>query len=242
MSRREQLAFTKEVQMIFQDPYASLNPRMKVYDIVAEGIRYHKLAASRQEEREQVRELLTAVGLNAEQSNRFPHEFSGGQRQRIGIARALAVNPEFLMCDEPISALDVSIQAQIVNLLRKIQKERNLTMIFIAHDLPMVRYISDRIAVMYLGKIVELASSEELCDHPQHPYTKVLLSAIPVPDPKEARERERIFLEGEIPNPTEKFIGCAFYNRCPYAKDKCKDIKPEMKETSAGHLVACHQV
>lgn len=240
MSRQEHYEFTREVQMIFQNPYASLDPRMKVHDIIAEGIHYHKMAASKEEEQRMVKELLAAVGLNAEQGNRYAHEFSGGQRQRIGIARALAVNPNFLMCDEPISALDVSVQAQIVNLLKKIQKERNLTMIFIAHDLPMVRYVADRIAVMYLGEIVELAKAEELCENPLHPYTKVLLSAIPIPDPKEAREHEQTILEGEPPSPTEEYAGCAFCKRCNYAEEKCRNSRPGMKKIGEDHFAACH--
>ena len=225
MSKKEHYEFTGQVQMIFQDPYASLDPRMKVQDIIAEGIRYHHLAASKEEERKMVGNLLKMVGLNAEQGNRYAHEFSGGQRQRIGIARALAVDPEFLMCDEPISALDVSIQAQIVNLLKELQKEKGLTMIFIAHDLPMVRYIADRIAVMYLGKIVELAEATELCDHPGHPYTEALMAAIPVPDPRAVKEKEGNLIEGEIPSPTEVFAGCAFAERCPYAIEKCRTEK-----------------
>lgn len=241
MSKKEHYEFTGQVQMIFQDPYASLDPKMKVQDIIAEGIRYHHLVGSKEEERKMVGSLLKMVGLSAEQGNRYAHEFSGGQRQRIGIARALAVNPEFLMCDEPISALDVSIQAQIVNLLKELQKERGLTMIFIAHDLPMVRYIADRIAVMYLGKIVELADATELCDNPGHPYTKALMSAIPVPDPKAVKEKESELIEGEIPSPTEVFAGCAFADRCPRATEKCKTEKPMMTEIKKGHFVACHR-
>lgn len=241
MSKKEHYEFTGQVQMIFQDPYASLDPRMKVQDIIAEGMRYHHLADSKDEERKMVGNLLKMVGLNAEQGSRYAHEFSGGQRQRIGIARALAVNPEFLMCDEPISALDVSIQAQIVNLLKELQKEKGLTMIFIAHDLPMVRYIADRIAVMYLGKIVELAEATELCDHPGHPYTEALMAAIPIPDPRAAKEKEGNLIEGEIPSPTEVFAGCSFADRCPYATEKCRTEKPEMKNIGKGHFVACHR-
>ncbi len=242
MSKKEHYEFTKEVQMIFQDPYASLDPKMKVYDIVAEGIRIHKLAKSTDEESRQVAELLRLVGLNAEQGNRYVHEFSGGQRQRIGIARALAVNPKFLLCDEPISALDVSIQAQIVNMLKDIQKERNLSMIFIGHDLSMVRYISDRIAVMYLGKIVEMGEADQICIEPKHPYTQALLSVIPIPDPEETKKRESILLEGDIPNPTEVIQGCVFCNRCKYVSKRCMAENPELKEISAGHCVACHMV
>lgn len=239
MNRKEHYAFTKQVQMIFQDPYASLDPKMKVYDIVAEGIRLHHMAKNKDDERQQVSKLLSAVGLNAEQGNRYVHEFSGGQRQRIGIARALAVDPEFMFCDEPISALDMSIQAQIVNLLKDIQQERHLTMLFIAHDLPMVRYIADRIVVMYLGRIVEMAKADDVCLHPGHPYTIALLSAIPVPDPNRKKDEE--ILEGEIPSPTEDIKGCAFAERCPYAVSKCFEIRPEMEEISDGHYVACHR-
>lgn len=240
MTKKEHYEFTSRVQMIFQDPYASLDPKMKVYDIVAEGIRLHKMAKTRQEEKEQVEELLTAVGLNFEQGNRYVHEFSGGQRQRVGIARALAVNPEFLLCDEPVSALDVSIQAQIINLLKDIQKSRGLSMLFIAHDLPMVRYIADRIAVMYLGKLVELAPADALCFHPCHPYTKALLEAIPTPEPSKKKEDNESLLDGEIPSATEDIPGCAFVERCPKAKDICRKQKPEFMELREGHYVACH--
>lgn len=240
MNRKEHYQFTEEVQMIFQDPYASLDPHQKVYDIVAEGIRLHKLAVDKADEQRQVRELLASVGLNAEQGNRYVHEFSGGQRQRIGIARALSVNPKFLFCDEPISALDVSIQAQIINLLKEIQEKRNLTMLFIAHDLPMVRYIADRIAVMYLGKIVELAEADELCRNPKHPYTKALLEAVPVPEPRKYRKEEPKILEGEVPSATEKIEGCAFYSRCAHACEKCKCQQPQMYDAGNAHYVACH--
>lgn len=240
MSRKERYELSGKVQMIFQDPYSSLDPRMKIKDIVAEGIRYHRLAANKEEESEMVTRLLNMVGLNGEQGNRYPYEFSGGQRQRIGIARALAVNPEFLLCDEPISALDVSIQAQIVNLLKRLQRERNLSMIFIAHDLPMVRYIADRIAGMYLGRIVELADSEDLCGNPQHPYTKALISAVPVPD-RNGDGKETTLLEGELPSPTQVYEGCAFADRCPMATESCRTESPELKEVKAGHYVACHR-
>ena len=239
MSHKERYQFTGEAQMIFQDPYSSLDPKMKVYDIIAEGIRLHKLAKNAEDEKMQVQALLAAVGLNAQQGNRYPHEFSGGQRQRIGIARALSVNPRFLLCDEPISALDVSIQAQIINLLKDIQKSRNLTMLFIAHDLPMVRYIADRIAVMYLGKIVEIAEADELCRNPKHPYTQALLAAIPVPEYGEA-VAEKELLHGEPPSATDTFDGCAFYSRCPYANDICRTVRPEMMACGNDHFTACH--
>lgn len=231
--------FTKEVQIIFQDPYASLNPRMTVGDIVAEGIDIHGLYRGK-ERMEKVYELLKQVGLNKEHVNRFPHEFSGGQRQRIGIARALAVEPSFIMCDEPISALDVSIQAQIVNLLIQLQHEKKLTYLFIAHDLSMVKHISDRVAVMYLGTVAEITTSEELYDKPLHPYTKALLSAIPIPDPKIEKARQRILLEGEVPSPINPPPGCRFKGRCKYVKPICGEETPKLKEISKGHSVACH--
>jgi peptide/nickel transport system ATP-binding protein/oligopeptide transport system ATP-binding protein len=240
MTKKEHYDFTSAVQMIFQDPYASLDPHLKVYDIVAEGIQIHHLAASKKEEAEMVHNLLEAVGMNAEHERRYVSEFSGGQRQRIGIARALAVNPEFLLCDEPISALDVSIQAQIINLLKSLQQERNLTMLFIAHDLSMVRYISDRIAVMYMGKIIEIADAEELCDNPLHPYTKALLSAVPIADPKLSKQRSQIVLEGEIANPVNPGNGCRFFKRCKYAKKECENKMPQMLEVQKNHYVACH--
>lgn len=210
MTAAERKEFTKKVQMIFQDPYSSLDPRMKVHDIIAKGMQIHKLVSSKAEEIKAVQSLLEQVGLNPEHASRYVHEFSGGQRQRIGIARALAVNPEFLMCDEPISALDVSVQAQVVNLLVKLQKERGLTCMFIAHDLSMVKHISDRVGVMYLGNLVELADSDVLYQHPLHPYTKALLSAIPVPDPDIERQRNQIRLEGEVPSPMNPPAGCHF--------------------------------
>ena len=240
MSNAEKKEFTKSVQMIFQDPYSSLDPRLKVHDIIAEGMQIHKLVTSKSEEIKAVQELLKQVGLNPEHASRYVHEFSGGQRQRIGIARALAVNPEFLMCDEPISALDVSVQAQVVNLLVKLQKERGLTCMFIAHDLSMVKHISDRVGVMYLGNMVELADSDELYENPLHPYTKALLSAIPIPNPKVEKERQQIRLEGEVPSPVNPPEGCHFCNRCPYAKEKCKKTEPLMREIVEGHFVACH--
>lgn len=240
MDAAKKKEFTKKVQMIFQDPYSSLDPRMKVHDIVAEGMRIHKLVHSRAEEIEEVQNLLRSVGLNAEHASRYVHEFSGGQRQRIGIARALAVNPEFLLCDEPISALDVSVQAQVVNLLIKLQKERSLTSMFIAHDLSMVKHISDRVGVMYLGNMVELAPSGELYKNPLHPYTQALLSTIPIPDPKIARNKKQIRLQGEVPSPVNPPAGCHFCSRCPYATDRCKSETPVLKETAPGHFTACH--
>lgn len=240
MDTAKKKEFTKKVQMIFQDPYSSLDPRMKVHDIIAEGMRIHKMNASRAEEIEEVQNLLRSVGLNAEHASRYVHEFSGGQRQRIGIARALAVNPEFLLCDEPISALDVSVQAQVVNLLIKLQKERSLTSMFIAHDLSMVKHISDRVGVMYLGNMVELAPSGELYKNPFHPYTQALLSAIPIPDPKIARNKKQIRLQGEVPSPVNPPAGCHFCSRCSYVTDRCKSETPVLKETAPGHFTACH--
>lgn len=240
MRRGERFAFARKVQMIFQDPYASLDVHQKVYDIIAEGIRIHKLAKNRAEEQKMVFDLLEMVGLNSECAGRNVHEFSGGQRQRIGIARALSVDPEFLFCDEPISALDVSIQAQIVNLLRKLQKEKNLTMLFIAHDLSMVRYISDRVGVMYLGKMVEICPSDDLYEKPLHPYTQALLSAIPIADPDESRARPKVFLQGEVPSPVDPPSGCRFHGRCPYASELCRSKQPELVEAEPGHFVACH--
>ena len=240
MSAKERFEFTSKAQMIFQDPYASLDPHQKVYQIIAEGIRIHKLAKNKQEEQEKVIQLLKMVGLNSEHANRNVHEFSGGQRQRIGIARALSVNPELLFCDEPISALDVSIQAQIVSLLADLKKERNLTMMFIAHDLSMVKYISDVIGVMYLGNMVELAPADELYSNPCHPYTQALLSAVPIADPEISRKKERILLEGDIPSPVNLPEGCRFCNRCKYKVGKCEKERPQMREISPGHYVACH--
>lgn len=237
----EKKNFTKEVQIIFQDPYSSLDPKMKVGDIIAEGLRAHKMCRSRDEERKKVEELLETVGLNAEHATRYIHEFSGGQRQRIGIARALAVEPEFIVCDEPISALDVSIQAQIVNLLIRLQKEKGLTYLFIAHDLAMVKHISDRVAVMYLGTVAELTDSDSLYKNPLHPYTQALLSAIPIPDPQVEEKKERIRLEGELPSPIDPPEGCRFINRCRYASDICREKRPELVEAEPGHFVACHR-
>ena len=215
-------------------------PRRKILDIVAEGIDAHGLAANKKERNEKVIELLETVGLQAEHADRFPHEFSGGQRQRVGIARALAVNPDFIVCDEPISALDVSIQAQVINLLEQLQRERGLTYLFIAHDLSVVRHISNRIGVMYLGSLVELGESYELNRHPIHPYTQTLLSAVPVPDPKLSRTRKRIILEGDVPSPMNPPSGCRFHTRCPYATEKCSQVTPVFREHEPGHWAACH--
>ena len=231
--------FARRAQIIFQDPYASLNPRMTVGDIIGEGIDIHNLYTG-QERTNRIYKLLQLVGLNKEHGSRFPHEFSGGQRQRIGIARALAIEPEFIVCDEPISALDVSIQAQIVNLLIHLQQELGLTYLFIAHDLSMVKHISDRVGVMYLGAMVELASSHDLYEKPLHPYTQALLSAIPVPDPEVERNKERIKLEGEVPSPINPKPGCRFAPRCAYAKPICSEQTPMLKEVEKEHYVACH--
>ncbi|MFD3156110.1 ABC transporter ATP-binding protein [Haloimpatiens sp. FM7330] len=241
LNKSEKKKFTRRAQMIFQDPYASLNPRMTVGDIVGEGIDIHGLYSG-QERTDRIYNLLEIVGLNKEHASRFAHEFSGGQRQRIGIARALAIEPEFIVCDEPISALDVSIQAQVVNLLIKLQQELGLTYLFIAHDLSMVKHISDRVGVMYLGSMVELASSHVLYDKPLHPYTQALLSAIPVPDPEIERTKKRIKLEGEVPSPINPKPGCKFAARCRYAKPICKEKTPEFKEIEKDHFVACHLV
>jgi len=232
----------RNAQMIFQDPFASLNPRWTVASIVGEPLRVHKLIASRKERAKRVRELLEMVGLSGRHVNRFPHEFSGGQRQRIGIARALATNPDFVVCDEPIAALDVSIQAQVVNLLEDLQTELGLTYLFIAHDLSMVRHICDRVAVMYLGHLAELAESDTLYEEPLHPYTQALLSAVPVPHPKTARQRQRIVLQGDVPSPINPPSGCRFHTRCPIAQPHCKEVVPEWREARPGHWVACHEV
>ena len=234
------LPYRRKMQIIFQDPSASLDPRMTVGEIIGEALDIHKLYGSKQERTDRIKELLGQVGLNTEHANRYPHEFSGGQQQRVGLARALAVKPEFIVCDEPISALDVSIQSQVVNMLEDMQQDLGLTYLFIAHDLSVVRHISNRIGVMYLGCLVELAESYELNRHPLHPYTKTLLSAVPVPDPEVSRSRQRIVLEGDIPSPMNPPTGCRFHTRCPYATDKCKQAVPEFKEHAPGHWAACH--
>lgn len=236
---KEKLKLTKKMQIIFQDPYASLNPRMTVGDIICEGIDIHNMYRG-EERTKRMHELLDLVGLNQEHASRFPHEFSGGQRQRIGIARALAIEPEFIVCDEPISALDVSIQAQVVNLLIQLQEQLGLTYLFIAHDLSMVKHISDRVGVMYLGHMVELTGSENLYMKPLHPYTQALLSAIPEPDPDYSQSKERIQLEGEIPSPINPTPGCRFASRCSHAKSECQTVTPLIKEVETDHFVACH--
>lgn len=241
LNRKELKKIRRRMQIVFQDPYASLNPRMTVQDIIGEAIDIHNLAKG-YERAFRIRDLLKLVGLNPNHLNRFPHEFSGGQRQRIGIARALAVEPEFLVCDEPISALDVSIQAQVVNLLRHLQKQMGLTYLFIAHDLLLIKYISDRVAVMYLGQLMELAETAELYSNPLHPYTQALLASIPIPDPVLERKRSRIFLHGDIPNPLNPPPGCPFSNRCPLAQEKCRHENPQWREVKPGHFVACHFV
>ena len=238
----DMLPYRRQMQMVFQDPYASLDPRMTVGDIVGEAIDIHKLAANKKERHDMIISMLEKVGLNSEHANRYPHEFSGGQRQRVGIARALAVNPQFIVCDEPISALDVSIQAQVVNMFEELQEQMGLTYLFIAHDLSVVKHISDRIGVMYLGKMVELADSYELVARSLHPYTKSLISAIPIADPIKARASKRIVLQGDVPSPLNPPTGCRFRTRCPYADECCAQKEPEWREVEKGHYVACHHV
>ena len=233
--------FRKKATMVFQDPYSSLDPRMTVADIIGEPLDVHKMYSSKKERRERILELMDHVGLNSEHAARYAHEFSGGQRQRIGIARALAVDPDFIVCDEPVSALDVSIQAQVINMFEDLQAKLGLTYLFIAHDLLVVRHISNRIAVMYLGKMVELADAQEIYERPLHPYSKSLLSAVPLPDPKAARANKRIVLSGDIPSPLNAPSGCPFRTRCAYATERCAAEVPEFREMSSGHFVACHR-
>ena len=231
--------YRKQMQMVFQDPYSSLNPRMTVEDIIGEPLDVHTLYSNKKERHEKIMDLMETVGLNAEHATRYAHEFSGGQRQRIGIARALAVDPKFIVCDEPVSALDVSIQAQVVNMFEDLQKQRGLSYLFIAHDLLVVQHISDRIAVMYLGHMMELAEADELMDHPIHPYTESLLSAVPIPDPETARRSKRIVLEGDVPSPLHMPSGCPFRSRCKYATEQCAKERPELTDRGNGHMVAC---
>ena len=241
-TKKDVLEYRRKSAMVFQDPYSSLNPRMTVADIIGEPLDVHKMYANKKEREEKILGLMAKVGLNSEHANRYAHEFSGGQRQRIGIARAMAMNPQFVVCDEPVSALDVSIQAQVINMFDELQEQMGLTYLFIAHDLLVVRHISDRIAVMYLGKMVELADATEIYDHPLHPYTKCLMSAVPLPDPKKARENHRIVLSGDIPSPLNAPSGCPFRTRCPYATEVCAASMPEFKEVQSGHFVACHRL
>lgn len=234
--------YRMKATMVFQDPYSSLDPRMTIGDIIGEPLDVHKLYKTKEERSQRISELMNLVGLSSEHASRYAHEFSGGQRQRIGIARSLAVNPEFIICDEPVSALDVSIQAQVINMFEELQRKLGLTYLFIAHDILIVRHISDRIAVMYLGNIVELADSDEICDHPLHPYTKSLMSAVPEPDPNKAREAKRIVLSGDVPSPLNVPSGCPFRTRCFNAREECALNKPQLIEIKKGHFVACHYV
>ncbi len=240
-SKADVQEFRKKATMVFQDPYSSLNPRMTVSDIIGEPLDVHKLYANKKERQDKILELMSRVGLNSEHASRYAHEFSGGQRQRIGIARSLAVKPDFIVCDEPVSALDVSIQAQVINMFSDLQEQLGLTYLFIAHDLLVVRHISDRIGVMYLGRLIELADAEEIYNNPLHPYSQSLLSSVPIPDPKIARTNKRIVLSGDIPSPLNAPSGCPFRTRCPYAQSVCAESMPELKEVSAGHFVACHR-
>ncbi len=241
-TKRDIEAFRQKATMVFQDPYSSLDPRMTVADIIGEPLDVQNLVSDKTQRRERILDLMDKVGLNSEHATRYAHEFSGGQRQRVGIARALATEPDFIVCDEPVSALDVSIQAQIINMFEQLQEQMHLTYLFIAHDLLVVRHISDRIAVMYLGRLVELAKADLICDKPLHPYTKALMSAVPVPDPNIARENKRIALTGEIPSPLHAPAGCPFHTRCPYATDACKESMPPLEEVESGRFVACHRV
>ena len=241
-TKKDVLEYRRKSAMVFQDPYSSLNPRMTVADIIGEPLDVHKMYTNKKEREEKILGLMAKVGLNSEHANRYAHEFSGGQRQRIGIARAMAMNPQFVVCDEPVSALDVSIQAQVINMFDELQEQMGLTYLFIAHDLLVVRHISDRVAVMYLGKMVELADATEIYDHPLHPYTKCLMSAVPLPDPKRARENHRIVLSGDIPSPLNAPSGCPFRTRCPYATEVCAASMPKFKEVQSGHFVACHRI
>ena len=234
--------YRKKMQIVFQDPYASLDPRMTVGDIVGEPLDIYHAYESKAERREKILELLNLVGLNSEHMNRYPHEFSGGQRQRVSIARSMALRPDFMLCDEPISALDVSIQAQVINMLMELQQKLNMTYLFIAHDLNVVRHISKRVGVMYLGSLVEVCDANELYKNPLHPYTQALLSAIPIPDPNVSRSRHRVVLEGEVPSPMNPPNGCKFHTRCPYARDICREARPETIEAGQGHTCACHKV
>ena len=234
--------YRKKMQIVFQDPYASLDPRMTVGDIVGEPLDIYHAYESKAERREKILELLNLVGLNSEHMNRYPHEFSGGQRQRVSIARSMALRPDFMVCDEPISALDVSIQAQVINMLMELQQKLNMTYLFIAHDLNVVRHISKRVGVMYLGSLVEVCDANELYKNPLHPYTQALLSAIPIPDPNVSRSRHRVVLEGEVPSPMNPPNGCKFHTRCPYARDICREARPETIEAGQGHTCACHKV
>ncbi len=240
--KADMLPYRQKMQIVFQDPYASLDPRMTVGDIIGEALDIHQLYSNRQERRDRILQLMGRVGLNSEHANRYPHEFSGGQRQRIGIARALAVKPEFIVCDEPVSALDVSIQAQVVNMFEDLQKELGLTYLFIAHDLSVVNHISSRIGVMYLGHLVEIADADEIIFHSAHPYTKSLISAVPIADPKIARASKRIILSGDVPSPLNPPSGCPFRTRCPFADAHCAEEKPKFREISSGHFAACHNI
>ena len=242
VTKKDIAEYREKTAMVFQDPYSSLNPRMTVADIIGEPLDVHKMYSNEKERKERILELMAQVGLNSEHANRYAHEFSGGQRQRIGIARALSMKPQFVVCDEPVSALDVSIQAQVINMFDELQDKMGLTYLFIAHDLLVVRHISDRIAVMYLGKMVELADAREIYDHPLHPYTRSLMSAVPLPDPKMARENKRIVLTGDIPSPLNAPSGCPFRTRCPYASEVCAQSMPEFKDVGGGHFVACHNL